>query len=207
MQWLEVPAKQFIELIIEAILEGKLEKISDFVMMEKLVNRVTEGLPTHDVEHGLDTTEYMSSTQETAVYDMPDTPEFFQVTSENKIFPHSEKPSSACVHYESKFYQELLRKLKSSSTSQTKRGKLLDVDWIYIVDSGGQPQFREILPVLVKMATACVLTLKLNVPLGKQNEVECVERGKELCKPYLSVLTNEQIVNHCSQIVDSQTKD
>jgi len=57
------------------------------------------------------------------------------------------------------------------------------------------------------MATACVLTLKLNVPLGKLNEVECVERGKELCKPYLSVLTNEQIVKHCSQIVDSQTKD
>ena len=207
LQWHEVPAEQFIELIIKAILEGKFEKISDFAMMEKLVNRATEGLPTLDVEHGLDTTEYMSSTQETAVYDMPDTPESFKVASENKIFSHGEKPSSVCVHYESKFYQELLRKLKSSSTSQMKRGKLLDVDWIYIVDSGGQPQFREMLPVLVKMATACVLTLKLNVPLGKQNEVECVEKGKELCKPYLSVLTNEQIVKHCSQIVDSQTKD
>ena len=75
------------------------------------------------------------------------------------------------------------------------------------MDSGGQPQFREMLPVLVQMATACVLTLRLNVPLGKLNEVECVEKGKELCKPYLSVLTNEQIVKHCSQIVDSQTKD
>ena len=208
IHWHEVPAKQFIELIIEAILEGKYEKISDSAMMAKLTNRATERLPTFDWEHDLDTTENMSSTQrESAVHSWSDTPEPDPKVPDNKISVQSERPLSAYVQYESNFYQHLLRKLKSSPTSQTRRGKLLDVDWIYIVDSGGQPQFREMLPILVKMATACVLTLKLNVPLEKLNEVECVERGKELCKPYLSVLTNEQMVKHCSQVVDSQTKD
>ena len=208
VQWHEVPAKQFIELIIEAILEGKYERISDSAMMANLAKRATEGLPALDMEHGPDPTGYIGSSQkESAVCDRSDIPELVQVASENKEFTQSESPSPAYVQYESSFYQELLRKLKSSPTSQLKRGKLLDVDWIYIVDSGGQPQFREMLPLLVKMATACVLTLKLNVPLGILNEVECVERGKNLCKPYLSVLTNEQIVKHCSQIVDSQTKD
>ena len=208
IHWHEVPAKRFIELIVEAILEGKYEKISDSAVMATLAKRAIEGLPVLDMEHGPETMGYMNSSQkESAVHDRSDIPEQVQVALENKAFTQSEKPSSACVHYESNFYQELLRKLKSSPTSQTKRGKLLDVDWIYIVDSGGQPQFREMLPLLVKMATACVLTLKLNVPLGMLNKVECVERGKELCKPYLSVLTNEQIVKHCSQIVDSQTKD
>ena len=207
-QWHEIPAKQFIELIIEAIMEDKIEKIKDSAVMVKLESMAIEGLPALDMKHDLDTTECISSTQrESVVHSVANTPELDQTTSDSKQATQSDKPSSACVHYESKFYQELLKKLKSSSTSQTKRGKLLDVDWIYIVDSGGQPQFREMLPILVKMATACVLTLKLNVPLGKLNEVECVERGKELCKPYLSVLTNEQIVKHCSQIVDSQTKD
>ena len=207
-QWHEIPAKQFIELIIEAIMEDKIEKTKDAAVMVKLESMAIEGLPALDMEHDLDTTECISSTwRESAVHSVANTPELDQTTSDSKQATQSDKPSSACVHYESNFYQELLKKLKSSSTSQTKRGKLLDVDWIYIVDSGGQPQFREMLPILVKMATACVLTLKLNVPLGKLNEVECVERGKELCKPYLSVLTNEQIVKHCSQIVDSQTKD
>ena len=208
VHWHEVPAKQFIELIVEAILEGKYERISDSAMMANLAKRATEGLPALDMEHGPDPTGYVGSSQkESAVCDRSDIPELVQVASENKEFTQSESPSPAYVQYESSFYQELLRKLKSSPTSQSKRGKLLDVDWIYIVDSGGQPQFREMLPLLVKMATACVLTLKLNVPLGILNEVECVERGKNLCKPYLSVLTNEQIVKHCSQIVDSQTKD
>ena len=211
VQWQEVPAKQFIKLIIEAILEGKYEKISDSAMMANLENKATEGLPTFDMEHDLDTTEKMSSTHgESAAHSWSDTPELDPKVPENKISSQSEKSLSAYAPCESNFFQdllELLKELKSSSTSQTKRGKLLDVDWIYIVDSGGQPQFREMLPVLVQMATACVLTLRLNVPLGKLNEVECVERGKELCKPYLSVLTNEQIVKHCSQIVDSQTKD
>ena len=208
VHWHEVPAKQFIELIVEAILEGKYDKISDSAMMANLAKRATEGLPALDMEHGPETTGYIGSSQkESAVYDRSDIPELVQVASENKEFTQSESSSPAYVQYESNFYQELLRKLNSSPTSQPKRGKLLDVDWIYIVDSGGQPQFREMLPLLVEMATACVLTLKLNVPLGILNEVECVERGKILCKPYLSVLTNEQIVKHCSQIVDSQTKN
>ena len=207
-QWHEISAKQFMELIIEAISEGKVQEIPGSAMMAKLENSATEELPTLDLEHGLDTTEWMSSTQRDGVlHDESDISEVDEVASENKIFTQSERPSSAHVHYESNFYPELLRQLKSFTTSQTKRGKLLDVDWIYIVDSGGQPQFREMLPILVKMATACVLTLKLNVPLGKLNEVECIEKGKELCRPYLSVLTNEQIVKHCSQIVDSQAKD
>ena len=207
-QWHEISAKQFMELIIEAISEGKVQEIPGSAMMAKLENSATEELPTLDLEHGLDTTEWMSSTQRDGVlHDESDISEVDEVASENKIFTQSERPSSAHVDYESNFYPELLRQLKSFTTSQTKRGKLLDVDWIYIVDSGGQPQFREMLPILVKMATACVLTLKLNVPLGKLNEVECIEKGKELCRPYLSVLTNEQIVKHCSQIVDSQAKD
>ena len=206
-QWHEIPAKQFIELIIEAIVEDKIEKIPDSAVMVKLASMAIEGLPTLDMEHDLDTTEYLSSAvRESDVHCGSTAPELDQITSGNKRVIQSGKPSTICVHYESNFYQELLKKVKSSRTSQTKRGKLLDVDWIYIVDSGGQPQFREMLPVLVQMATACVLTVKLNVPLGKLNEVECVERGKELCKPYLCNLTNEQIVKHCSQIVDSQSK-
>ena len=207
-QWCEIPAKQFIELIIEAIVEDKIEKITDSAVMVKLTSMAIEGLPTLDMEHDLDTTECLSSAvRESDVHCGSKAPYPDQITSGNKRVTQSDKPSTMCVHYESNFYQELLKVVKLSRVSQTKRGKLLDVDWIYIVDSGGQPQFREMLPVLVQMATACVLTVKLNVPLGKLNEVECVEKGKELCKPYSSNLTNEQIVKHCSQIVDSQSKD
>ena len=206
LKWHEVPAKQFKELIIEAIVEGKVEKIPDSATMANLSNRAIGGLPILEMEHDLSTTECMSITKrESVVHDEYDVSEVDQVALEKKT-TQGERLSSARVQYESNFYQDLL-KIQSSTKPHTKRGKLLDVDWIYIVDSGGQPQFREMLPVLVQMATACVLTLKLNEPLGQLNEVKFFHEGRELCKPYLSVLTNEQIVNHCSQIVGSQTED
>ena len=97
----------------------------------------------------------------------------------------------------------MLQKLSTAS----RPGKLFDVDWLYIVDSGGQPQFREMLPILVQTATACVLTVQLNKPLNKVNEVEFVQKGKRICKPYLSILTNQQVAKHCSQIISSQTEN
>ena len=115
--------------------------------------------------------------------------------------------NSQIQYKSSKLYEQLISKMKSIVKSQKKCGKLLDVDWIYIIDSGGQPQFREMLPTLVQMATACVLTLKLNKPLSKQNEVECFDKGSSLCKTYQSNLTNEQVVKCCSQIVASQTEN
>ena len=199
LQWSKASAEQFLEWITTAIKGGQVQMTND-KKKEKLPNENTEVV---DMEPGLENTEHTSRSQSGSVgYSQSEDPNPYHVSSEHKIFTEKRRCFSVSMHYESHFYEELLRTLKSS-----KRGKLLDVDWIYIVDSGGQPQFREMLPLLVQMATACVLTLKLNEPLTGQNVVELVRSGKGLCKPYLSALTNEQIVKHCSQIVDSQSKN
>ena len=41
--------------------------------------------------------------------------------------------------------------------------KLMDVDFIYMLDSGGQPPFREMLPHLAQQASAIVLMQKLKL--------------------------------------------
>ena len=211
-QWIEVSEEEFKELIVEAVGEGEVKNRPgpDSEIMTSLNSKAAEESATHDLEHNVDSTQHVSSPQrENVIHSQSESSKVEQRTSENNIVTQSEKPSSGCIQYKSNFYQELrdkLRKIKSVTTSRTKNVQLMNVDWIYIVDSGGQPQFREMLPILVQIATACVLTLKLNEPLGDTNEVKFIEKDSELCRPYLSVLTNEQIVKYCSQIVDSQLK-
>ena len=63
-----------------------------------------------------------------------------------------------------KTLKELLQQIRSCSGS----GKLLDVDWVYIVDSGGQPQFREMLPHFMYDSSAFIMMQKLNESLRKK---------------------------------------
>ena len=90
LQWHEVPLKQFTELIIEAILEGTLEKIPDSAMMAKLANRAIVELPVLALDHNPDFTECMSSTEkESVVHGGWDISELDEKPSENEISTES----------------------------------------------------------------------------------------------------------------------
>ena len=95
---------------------------------------------------------------------------------------------------------DLLQKINSSSGS----GKLLDVDWVYIVDSGGQPQFREMLPHFVHDSSAFIMMQKLNESLGFTPSIEYRGEGSMMCgTPYKSQLSNEQILYQYFQAIQS----
>ena len=97
--------------------------------------------------------------------------------------------------------KELVDLISQSSGSR----KLLDVDWVYIVDSGGQPQFHEILPAFIRYASACVFITKLNESLTDHPTIEYYGRGGQRHGiPYRSLLTHEQILQHCFQALQSR---
>ena len=89
----------------------------------------------------------------------------------------------------------------------------MDVDFFYLLDSGGQPPFREMLPHFVQKADAIVLMVKLNETLDfkptiryrekkdkeKENEKEKEDIG------YESELTNEEILHQYVQGVQSES--
>ena len=85
--------------------------------------------------------------------------------------------------------------------------KFLDVDWLYIVDSGGQRQFHEILPAFLQQPAMCIFVTKLSEMLRERPTVEYYEAGKLMCKPHQSRFTNEEILKHCLQTIQSQQAD
>ena len=79
----------------------------------------------------------------------------------------------------------------------------MDINFIYLLDSGGQPPFREMLPHFVQQASAIVLMQKLNETLDFTPTIRYRGKGGKVDKGYISQLTNEQILYQYIQAVQS----
>ncbi|CAI8049999.1 G-type lectin S-receptor-like serine/threonine-protein kinase At1g61420 [Geodia barretti] len=82
--------------------------------------------------------------------------------------------------------------------------KLMDINFTYLLDSGGQPPFREMLPHLVQQSSAMVLMQKLNERLDFRPTIRYREKEGEVSEGYTSELTNEQMLYQYVQAAQSQ---
>ena len=83
-------------------------------------------------------------------------------------------------------------------------GKLQDMTWVYLVDSGGQPQFHELLSAFVRNALVGIFVHKLSERLDDHPHVRYFDKkGKECGTGHRSPLSNRGIFQHCIQTVQS----
>ncbi|CAI8040244.1 hypothetical protein GBAR_LOCUS22432, partial [Geodia barretti] len=63
---------------------------------------------------------------------------------------------------------------------------------VYIVDSGGQPEFVDAMTVFLGQTSACILVIDLSQPLDHRPNIGYYRRGRAVSKPYRSTRTNEE---------------
>ena len=63
---------------------------------------------------------------------------------------------------------------------------------VYIVDSGGQPEFVDAMTVFLGRTSACILVIDLSQPLDHRPNIGYYRRGRAVSKPYRSTRTNEE---------------
>lgn len=81
----------------------------------------------------------------------------------------------------------------------------LDVDWIYFIDSGGQPQFQQLLPAFIRHTNLNIFVLRLCDKLSAHPTIEYYD-GSGTCDSSIpSLLTNKEILQYCTQV--TQTVD
>ncbi|ORU94809.1 MAG: hypothetical protein A6F72_09240 [Cycloclasticus sp. symbiont of Poecilosclerida sp. N] len=69
---------------------------------------------------------------------------------------------------------------------------------IIFIDSGGQPQFHEMLPAFLRRMNLYVFVFKLSEELATKPVVEYYDiSGESVGTPYQSAHTNEQLLQHC----------
>ena len=93
---------------------------------------------------------------------------------------------------------------KKLSTAKCSRD-LFDLDWIYLVDSGGQPQFADILPLLFRSEALYLVVIRLDQNLNdKQNSCYC-SKGITYQLPDTLDLTHYQMIERTCQIAEAQS--
>ena len=96
--------------------------------------------------------------------------------------------------------EELVALIESISGSKP----LASYSMFQIIDSGGQPQFHEIFPIFLRQLSCYVFVFRLSDDLTSRNTVELYdESGKVVGVPYTSAHSNEQLLQHCLQALQS----
>ena len=98
---------------------------------------------------------------------------------------------------------ETTRQILTASEPQ----QLLDCDWIYLIDSGGQIEFLEALPAFLQHTSVCLFVTELSEMLSERPKIEYFEDGKPVGEPTLCPFTNEQMLMRCVQTVQTQCVD
>ena len=97
--------------------------------------------------------------------------------------------------------QELVQLVEKSKGSK----RFLELQWIHFIDSGGQPQFHEVLPAFIRNTTATIFVMKLSERLDEHPMIEYYDENGELCgKSYPHALSNEQMLQCCVRTIHSR---
>ena len=99
-----------------------------------------------------------------------------------------------------------LTKVISSQGLNASR-ELIDSDWIHIIDSGGQPQFHDLLPIFICNTCTTIFVQRLSESLSDHPIVEYFKAGELVGTPYPSLLTNIQILMCMIRTLQSQPTD
>ena len=102
------------------------------------------------------------------------------------------------------FEMESVKQLLGMISQSKGSAELLRREWLYIIDSGGQPQFHELLPTFVRHVSAVAFFVKLNETLATRPMIEYYSKGGCLCEPYQSSQTHLQIMQNCLQAMQAR---
>jgi len=110
-------------------------------------------------------------------------------------------PTAPAAKQVSSSKQELVRLVGKSKCSK----RFLELHWIHFIDSGGQPQFHEVLPAFIRNTTATMFVMKLSERLDEHPTIEYYDGNGQLCgKPYHYVLRNDQMLQHCIRVLNNE---
>ena len=108
-------------------------------------------------------------------------------------------PDNIMEHFQN--FQEGLKELMHESEEMD---DFIQSHSIRILDSGGQPQFHELASILLPGVTGITAVVKLSELLSARGEVAWYKDGVQVNVPYASYLTNEQVIRHTLQAIQSQ---
>ena len=102
------------------------------------------------------------------------------------------------------FFANFLQGLQEKVKNAKEMDEVLLSHSIRIVDSGGQPQFHELIAIFLAHISGFISVFKLNEALSDHGEVVLYDDGQPINDPYESYYSHEQIIRHNLQAIQSE---
>ena len=141
-----------------------------------------------------------------------------QVQQDSQIVPHSNDsgsshyasviPGYSMVYLLSKKDAPLLTTAESSIRKKLLESepssRIFDSHWHHYLDSGGQPRFLDVLPLLYRSPSHCIVVIRLSEGLNAKPKVRFYNKGEDVYElPDHLVLTNREMIVRSCQIARS----
>ena len=127
--------------------------------------------------------------------------ESVDVHSNSQNFSHKSKKDHTSYPVLSEVEEKMVPYIAETKGAEP----ILDVDWMYFIDSGGQPQFHQLLPAFIRHTNLNIFVLRLCDKLSDHPTVEYYDERGTCISSTPSSLTNKEILQHCAQA--TQTVD
>ena len=99
---------------------------------------------------------------------------------------------------------EILKDIKKVLPNADTSADLFDLEWLYLIDSGGQPQFSDILPFLFHNQSLHIVVLRLTDGLNVKPPVRYYRNGQDQYRlPEDLCLTNLEYIEQMCQIAEA----
>ena len=82
-----------------------------------------------------------------------------------------------------------------------------DIDWVYFIDSGGQPQFLQLLPAFIHHTHLNIFVLRLCDKLSEHPTVGYYDERGTCLSSTASLMTNKEILQCCAQATQTADQD
>ena len=125
------------------------------------------------------------------------------VSSVNPATSESEVPSNDIPSVLTAAEESIKKKLVDAKTSS----KMYNSHWHHYVDSGGQPQFLDVLPLLYRSPSHFIVVMRMTERLDDKPKVRFYNQGNDVYElPDHLVLTNREMIVRTCQIAQSIAK-
>ena len=78
------------------------------------------------------------------------------------------------------------------------------IEFLYMIDTGGQPEFMEIMPSLIHNSNLTLLVLNLDQPLDEEIQFVFYENDTSFKRPLPSIHTNRQVIHQLARTLQAK---
>ena len=125
-------------------------------------------------------------------------------TCQGQTISISDAPKQAATSLLDDLVQRMNRLALHGTKGSEESRDLSGSNWIHLIDSGGQPQFYDLLPLFIRHASIIVLVQRLCDRLDDYPIVEYYDQGESISTPYRYSLTNLENVMCLTRTMHSQ---